>query len=1150
MKKMGKLLFTFVVFILLMSGVKAETYFNVTKAVNGSGNACPKDSVVLKHVGYDETTGQGIHFYNVYVGGSVFGQTFCMAPGKTSYQNGNHTCQRMVMPQKKGSNQAFDVAATYAYQTMIDEGIIGKDPTTRSRLIGTIVFRWLEYYFGQLDRNGSSYKIAPYIFTSGTDNRKKSSYWNQSNSYVQKAIEISTEAKKIGEKISKGKTTYEALVANGTIWTDEWDFALVNTVQEGNYVTIKFDVTPKVDKAPKYVKWSKFDITCEYGYQCKVISKKKISENKGRYVVKINTQNGDINKTGNQTYGMKITTAYIDQKNPAAYLMFIRPDAGMQYYQKMLVVKDYVSSYIIQTEIPVNLPETKCLCEEVNGKYTGNYINYVTDEFGNTTIEKIDKNDSRVASLGCPDKCENNNKPSCEIDTSGGKTVYHCKDGEKCTQKEYHKQCLHVCETPDQNDEHKYYCQEKLPDKGGEECDESQYLDECYCPPLKETCENNPDDPACDEYKEKCPNCNASVSVPGSCNDFNTNSTVTGSISDINQQKSECNESVNPVKRCVIDSVDQTNTSYEATNEIANNKYCKVWCDEQYTFDVPTARYSLSGGYFNLSAKISGTRNCYVSAANNPDKPINVEKFEKDLKGLNSNLYEMWNEWNKWNTLYESAEAKKIADTDTTDKAYEWSYQVYNASNNKVSTEKASATISKANMTAFKNKYYNEYQSINKEISDATNAFNACTTTWKNNMNFDPEIDFTYHEEEYSKISDGKFKRVSEVETSINDIYCLGDTDDQYNCLSNKILSSDGSVPNSVFKNTTVVTCNNNGCTANKKFKISQAKWIQKSKTKTASYSPSQNFSTYHQYGTVKTGTVCENANISGYNNCLWTRLPDTSLPVELKTGKGAFPFTLKFSNIGQSNQNNTLGRLVGKDSQVSVLTEYNNLPEEKKCSANGKQNGTLTQDVGYVCAYVNNCPECDVSCDGDNCYIKEQCDGECPVSCKNCIFNGNTTAFKYRTISLNNLFPNSCDSNTTDCRKEGYNWNTTKAEVTEAEIESLGDSIYNTPEYSYTINATQMNEIRKYNNSVGSYANTSMPNGENALQCEQITDNNTGLQYSVNCISTFLNDQSNKYFTTNSRNTEFTLWQNSQYCITNNNCVLSREDGIGPSWK
>ena len=688
-----------------------------------------------------------------------------------------------------------------------------------------------------------------------------------------------------------------------------------------------------------------------------------------------------------------------------------------------------------------------------------------------------------------------------------GKRSLH-PDGLPVDEQTYRKECVHVCQTPEESGDGNYYCDEKTPGKGGEKCSEKEYNDECVCPELKEKCDENPDDPACDEYDKKCPNCNATVSVPNSCNDFDTNSNLIGKIGDINQTATECNSSVNPVKNCVINGTDLNNESYEALTEtkLVNNKYCKVWCDENYQFDVPTARYSLSGGYFTLSTQISATRNCYISAASDPSKPIDSNLFQQDVDKLNLQITDAYNKW-------------------LNDK---------NDNN------------------------YKELTDLNEKMKNTIEEFNNCSTGWENKMKFDPVIEFTYHEEEYKNIGNGKFSISGNVITNVNDIYCLGDTDNQYQCLSNALVSNSDAAPNGLYKNFDYTFCDSNGCVITQAL-VSQAKWIQKSKTQSAVYVPGQEFSTFHQYGTITTSPdICKDANINGYNNCLYTRLPDTALPVELKTGKGAFPFVLKFSNIGQSNKDGTLGRLVGNEN--SILNAYNKLPEKSKCSLNENSSGpedlkTLEQDVGYVCAYVNNCPECEVSCEGDDCIIREQCDGECEVSCKNCIFDGINTRYKFRTVSLNNIFPNVCDeSNRNDCRKTGYNWSTLKAQETERNIEQLGEKAYEEEnlEYSYTLTESQKAKIRDYNKRVGSYANSVFidenGNQDVALKCDQIPYN--GLQYSVRCKSTFLRDDGSEglYFKTNKNINSFTLWTETSYCADGS--CLSREDGIGPSWK
>ena len=100
---MKKILVTLILFILFSVNVNAaNTYFNVTKVEQGAPK-CPESKLTLKVVGSDYSTGQGINFYNVYVDGKAYGQTFCMAPGKSRYVGG-HTCQRTITPAKKESS--------------------------------------------------------------------------------------------------------------------------------------------------------------------------------------------------------------------------------------------------------------------------------------------------------------------------------------------------------------------------------------------------------------------------------------------------------------------------------------------------------------------------------------------------------------------------------------------------------------------------------------------------------------------------------------------------------------------------------------------------------------------------------------------------------------------------------------------------------------------------------------------------------------------------------------------------------------------------------------------------------------------------------------------------------------------------------------
>ncbi len=227
------------------------------------------------------------------------------------------------------------------------------------------------------------------------------------------------------------------------------------------------------------------------------------------------------------------------------------------------------------------------------------------------------------------------------------------------------------------------------------------------------------------------------------------------------------------------------------------------------------------------------------------------------------------------------------------------------------------------------------------------------------------------------------------------------------------------------------------------------------------------------------------------------------------------FNFQFKFSNIGQYNDSNENGRLMGGTNNVF---EAANL------------------EAGYVCQYINNCPECDYVCVGEHCEIEADPDcPDCPFVCQNCIFDGQEMAYYYRTVSINNLFPSE--------REYGPNWNNEKGEYTKSKVQESGEETYREPEYSYTITANQMKRIREFNESVSGYLNTQMPDGSDALECFDLN----GYE-NIYCISAFLDTEGNTYFKENKRNDIWTLWPDSGYYTNSTKYVV--RDGLGPAWK
>ena len=276
-------------------------------------------------------------------------------------------------------------------------------------------------------------------------------------------------------------------------------------------------------------------------------------------------------------------------------------------------------------------------------------------------------------------------------------------------------------------------------------------------------------------------------------------------------------------------------------------------------------------------------------------------------------------------------------------------------------------------------------------------------------------------------------------------------------------------------------------------------------------------------------------------------------------TKTGVFPFKFRFSDIGQSNSSTDLGRLSdsNESGKNTVVHAYNNLPSGLKC---GGESNAYT-DGGYVCNYLNNCTDnCDFSCDPNDpthCTFNTCDNGKCVVTCTNCIFDGNKTTYGYRTVSLNNLFPNGISG-------RGYNWSgegisNQKSSDTKKEIEEAGDSIYETPQYSYTLTPSNMKNIRDYNDDAGSFTNSTVPSkysvksniNDSSVYCESVSYN--GVTYNVNCKSSFLDlieTTGKKFATQNERittdNDAFILYTSTNSCLEGS-CL---KNGIGPSWK
>ena len=1102
----------------------------------------------------------GMSLYTTTLNGSNI-KTYCIEPALKSGVGANH-CVRRIDPTNSSNGQytqAYDVAVTRAYQILTEDG--RNTTSTADRIVGEMVFRWLganygqmtdetNAAFGQSQQCGNSNYILPVeIMVDMYRNPNLTTYWNTGNADYEYAKSVFQEAMEAGNKIIEGKT-YDQIVSETGMWTDQYAFNKTTESRDGvEYVTVDITLTNDVQT----VYWSQFKGGCSNNTVKCTTTEASGSGNTGKVVVQVTKA---ANYDG-QDYGIYIDSSIYDIRSSSANMIIVQGSSRLA--QRMLLVADGSSSVANNPSFPsgggrhtTNPGDSNgetCTCDESTGTWIyqryqdGNRVEYVTWKETDSNFNDMMQ---KYQGKGCPTTCS--------------------KTPDK-----------HICEIVDGQ----HYCED------GEPCDEDEYIRDCLCNPV--------------------------VTIPSDCDDFNTEDVASGYISDIATNGKNCNNSnvVDQIKKCVIGNKDARDESYEATNELSGNPYCKVWCSESYDFDLPTAQYSTSGGYFTLSTSISGQRDCYISSADDPNLPIDEEKFNQDVAAAEQAVIDAWNEYNHWkegtNPSHEWTTTETDSDHGCIDEEsyecgtpdapatcsrcvehcdasgswtiyhHEWDYTAYRYDGTTYTAHQSEITDGggscwtcgctgsegngESQIPVFReranqaletlrekinalNTIISQYNSCtgaitngtNTDISNIKDASSTSDTSWDNDMEFNPTVKFTYNED-YIKSMSGEFEMVSDSSDS-SYMYCTGDTNDKYECQS----GSSSTIPTTTKS---VLTCDDNGCTR-KNFTISSANWVRKTKKHDATYQVAERFSTYTQYGTIK---VDDDPSTPDY---LWTTLPEGSIPVSLIQKTGVFPFKFTFGNIGQSNSivgENGLGRLIDNETSnsitVDVLSKYNELDPKYKCS--GGSNSTT--DGGYVCHYLNNCPDCDFTCDDEgNCEFDECDEGECILECPNCIFDGENSNYSYRTVSLNKLFPNN--------REIGYNWSaTSKAEQTRKEIEENGETIYETPQYSYTLTPTNLKNIREYNDKAGSYTNNRTPetiNGDDiAVYCE--TEVIDGVSYPVKCRSRFLDlldnsrDYANNVIRPNpNENSSWTLYSNTDYC-PNGNCITY---GLGPAWK
>jgi len=579
------------------------------------------------------------------------------------------------------------------------------------------------------------------------------------------------------------------------------------------------------------------------------------------------------------------------------------------------------------------------------------------------------------------------------------------------------------------------------------------------CADAKELCLEERNSSACTIYYNKfngdCAECTTYIENPKcsySDNEVNINEGY-----DIDPDRCE---QINPnnenVLQCVINGVDDSGNSYKATTEgqhntgdftnVKNNKYCSVWCKEDYHVELPGVKEVNSGRYFSLRATIEGAKTCYTSE-------INKTALDNDLNTLSQNMIEAYN---KYSELYAITHGRlNVQDMryatecgtgaihggcipleySTCNEGYaklSYSYTIYNTSGipSNVSDSKeyvgafgccnggptcSSYRVSyNADMAVYRAQLAEAETLLKSRIKaykEAVNEFNSCSGLktvrynestfnfldhstidgWEMNYTFDPTINFWYEEKYMNSVLTDELDTNGSVEISdVVQKVCSSNTNNSYDsCSSGWASKINNNTVNKIIcqKDSNSVngyTCGSYGLI------ISNAKYVKQTMTSEGRYITPTQFYTIYPTGTIVVGDE-EVRNSSALKN---------KLPVGLGTRQGIYNYVLKINDLGEYYNSDKLGRLWGDNDSVLV----NVLKNDDSCVKDGaikdkvRIDGETFKDGVYVCAYEVNAPKCDIHDPSSPGYNDDwQSDGwvdactpsgggcpsgECPVEC------------------------------------------------------------------------------------------------------------------------------------------------------------------------
>ena len=1113
----------------------------------------------------------GYYKMNFYDTANI-GNTYCLDPGLSAPHGRNYHCTVVFNPSDNSRGvaiQARDVAFEKAYQVLYETG-----HTTQSaydRYVGEIVFRALAKTYGLMSRSS--------INPSGSTGRSVRIFMSWPKGWPKTAAELHAEdifnqAIAAATEIESGKT-YEDLVDEGVLWGPKWEFdttsvsanvvsAAERTDINKEYYTIK---VTSIGTKPELVYWDLFTFESTTGYAVKVLNHHQVSDYSAEFTIEIDKSTGTSGD-----YGINLVTSYYDDKSAGANMMVVTSGG----YQKMLIVSPVPGALKRLTPIGFisygggrhKITLNGCGCDTSTGLYTCTKNGQTYTGSKEEIKSKCGYSDSDFGST-CPGTCQRETNAACS--TKNGK--YFCKDGLECDEAHYAKDCL--CDSIPDN-----VCDDDpcTKDKNSEACKNcSFYAKYCVnCTPtltLPKTCNNF------DEYdltngiqnagyisdirEEDCANDGTGSNVKMCVLGKNDATDTSFEYTEIEETKGNpyCKVYCKEGYRFDTPSAWHTTSGgyFKLQTTVFGQRDCYTAAaesetglpepidEERYKADLKAATEKLlrdynefnkwKTAYYSVTSKSERAYDRDEDCDTDSDGELHCSCYDEE--GCTANVvyvdsydYTTYSiaESNGYVVGINSGSRHQSANIVSSDG---YADDADSCPGTATCVDGSEVTV-RSRIQSSWNSYAGTTTSITSDnqpllladvqaIQNIINKYNSCSS-WTNNMTTNPEITFSYDDMFNKEMSKGrmtgsfnnaspKAQISSESNNITNEEYFYGDISNQYTAIGYSNTTNDKI-------SRTKVVCDGSGCHT-ESYEMIAARWVRKSIAKEGTYTTDKDISTYTPYGTIEF-----NSKNAGGNDALRTQLNKDVIPISLRTKTGVFNFTIKYNNLGQSNSNgSSLGRVITTDtSKNSVLKAYNDktkYKEEDKVCKNTKidTSATMEQNAAYVCHYLNNCPDCTLACDDENnCEFNECNDNKCVLTCKNCIFDGNTTTYNYRVVSNNSLFNSNRDDNS------GYNWNYGKGpnedsssnlDVIEAkgretikEIETQGNSTYEgTPEYSYILNATQMKNIRKYNSVVGSYNNLTTGSdygNENALNCDY-TGNYEGNAYKAHCRSKFL---------------------------------------------